>query len=61
MDDLTRQLHDAQTAVALLVAAVLIAIGYILSMPLPAWDDKSDPTCPLHKMPRSKCKPEWHE
>ena len=60
MDDLTRQLHDAQTAVAILIAAVLIAVGYILTLPMPA-DTKSDPTCPLHKRPRSQCKPEWHE
>lgn len=49
-----------QTAIVVLIAGVLVAIGYILTTPLPP-ERVTDPACPLHKRPRSKCKPEWHD
>jgi hypothetical protein len=52
--DLAVQLENAHTAITVLIAGVLIAIGYILTQPLPA-ESKAD-FCPLHRKAVADCR-----
>ena len=64
MDQIVAQQQDV---IGLCIAGLITAIVALIVLPLneKGWDWRpkanDDPTCPLHKMPRSKCKPEWHE
>jgi hypothetical protein len=58
--ELGARIDALNLVIGMLIGATLLAACWIAREPLP--DRKPDePTCPLHKQPRSKCSPESHE
>lgn len=60
--EMAADLERARVAIVLLIAAIGMLSGYILTTPpreLPWWfrmeRPEDDPICPLHKLPRSSC------
>lgn len=62
MTDLAQQIDQLTAVIYTLAGLVVILCCYIVTQPVLGGPRKNDdPTCPLHKRPRSTCLPEWHE
>jgi hypothetical protein len=60
--DLLHQIEDLEAVIFTLCVVIVGLCCYVVRMPEPVTAPKFvDPTCPLHKTPRSKCSPESHE